>query len=160
MLGTVLRPARRMSRSCGHPGATKVPSGPLFGLSLKGGRSFRTHQQLKKLERPHKSMDKARSCASVRRNVAGCCRQGRGLLLGLRHQPGSSAAGSSVGLVPVVFTDVEAARVCLESTQPPAWEARRPRGTCLHLKSFSCSPPPATPGDTSLPIRAPPRSTS
>ena len=96
VLGTVLRPARGMLRSCGHPGATKVPSGLLFGLSLKGGRSFLTHHETNKLEKPRKSMGEACSCTSVQRSVAGCCRQGQGLpisqLLVLCRQPGSCAA--------------------------------------------------------------------
>lgn len=65
VLGPVLRPARETWRSCGQLGVTKVPSGLLFGLSLKSSRSFLTHHQLKKLEKPCKSMGKVCSCASM-----------------------------------------------------------------------------------------------
>lgn len=52
--GTVSRPTKGMSASCNHPGAPKIPSGPLCDLSLKDGRLLLTFYRLKELEKPHK----------------------------------------------------------------------------------------------------------
>lgn len=51
LLGPALRPPKKILRFCGHPHATQVPSGPLFGLRLKGGTWFLTHHQLKWVEK-------------------------------------------------------------------------------------------------------------